>query len=98
MALTVTDAPDQQRYEARLDGDLAGYLEYRKADGVWSLTHAFTFPHQRGQGIAAEVTRYALDEARKAGASVRPVCPFVADYMAAHAEYAALRADGAGRH
>jgi uncharacterized protein len=90
MPLTVTDAPERGRFEAHLDGELAGYLEYRKTDGVWSLTHAFTFPHQRGKGIAAEVTRFALDAAKEEGATVRPVCPYVADFIAAHDEYAAL--------
>jgi predicted GNAT family acetyltransferase len=90
VALTVKDVPEQNRYEARLDGELAGYLEYRKNGDTWSLTHAFTLPHQRGKGVAAEVTRFALDAAHDAGAIVRPICPFVADYVAANPQYAAL--------
>jgi predicted GNAT family acetyltransferase len=90
MAIIVTDAPDLERFEARLDGELAGYLEYQKFGDTWSLNHAFTFPHLRGNGIAAEVTRFALDAAGEAGATVRPVCPFVADYIAANPQYAAL--------
>jgi predicted GNAT family acetyltransferase len=90
MALDVNDAPDQNRFEARLDGELAGYLEYRKGEGVWSLTHAFTLPHHRGHGVAAEVTRFALNAAREAGVTVRPVCPFVVDFIASHQEYEAL--------
>jgi len=86
----VTDVPDQNRFEARLDGELAGYLEYDKSGEVWSLTHAFTLPHRRGFGVAAEVTRFALDAATEAGVTVRPVCPFVADFIAAHQEYEAL--------
>lgn len=90
MALTVSDVPQQNRYEARLDGELVGYLEYHKAGDRWSFTHAFTFPHQRGNGVAAAVTRFALEAAAEAGATVRPVCPFVADYVAANPQYAAL--------
>jgi predicted GNAT family acetyltransferase len=94
MAITVTDVPDLQRFEGRLDGELAGYLEYHKDGDVWSLNHAFTFPALRGNGVAAQVTKYALDAAVAAGARVRPVCPFVADYLAANIaanpEYAAL--------
>lgn len=90
MPLTVADVPDQNRYEARLDGELAGYLEYAKSGDSWALTHAFTLPHQRGKGVAAEVTRYALDAATEAHATVRPICPFVADYIAANPQYAAL--------
>jgi uncharacterized protein len=90
MPLTVCDAPDRNRFEACLDGELAGYLEYSKSGETWALTHAFTLPHQRGKGIAAEVTRYALDAAAEARATVRPVCPFVVDYIVANPQYAAL--------
>jgi uncharacterized protein len=90
MAIIVTDSPDLHRFEARLDGELAGYLEYQKSGDTWSLNHAFTFPHLRGRGVAAEVTRYALDAADEAGVTVRPICPFVANYIAANPRYAAL--------
>jgi uncharacterized protein len=90
MAITVTDAPDLHRFEGRLDGELVGYLEYHKDGDVWSFNHAFTFPELRGRGIAAQVTKYALDAAIAEGAGVRPVCPFVRDYIAANPEYAAL--------
>ena len=42
--------------------------------------------------MAAEVTRVTLDAARAGGARVRPVCPYVADYLAAHPQYADLLA------
>jgi uncharacterized protein len=94
MAIIVTDVPELQRFEGRLDGELAGYLEYHKDGDVWSLNHAFTFPAQRGRGVAAQVTKYALDAAVAEQVHVRPVCPFVSDYIeaniATNPEYAAL--------
>ncbi|WP_051367973.1 GNAT family N-acetyltransferase [Hamadaea tsunoensis] len=91
--MEITDAPDLDRFEARVDGELAGYLEYARHGGVWAYNHAFTFPEFRGRGIAAEVTRFALDAAEAAGVRVRAVCPFVADYLAAHPGYAHLKTD-----
>ncbi|MEV6967068.1 GNAT family N-acetyltransferase [Hamadaea sp. NPDC051192] len=97
--MIVNDVPELARFEGRLEGrpedpagagDLAGYLEYHRFDGVWALNHAFTFPAYRGRGVAAEITRAALDAAREAGAQVRPICPFVADYLDTHPEYADL--------
>ena len=49
-------------------------------------------------GWPPQVTRAALDAARAEHVRVRPVCPFVVDYVAAHPEYAdvvvpALRAE-----
>jgi predicted GNAT family acetyltransferase len=90
MTITVMDVPELDRFEGRLDGELAGYLEYVRSEGVWALNHAFTFPAFRGHGMAGEVTRHALEAARAAGARVRPVCSFVADYIELHREYADL--------
>jgi uncharacterized protein len=88
--IVTDDVPDLSRFEGRLDGELAGYLEYHRSEGELALNHAFTFPAYRGHGVAAEITRAALDSARSAGVRVRLVCPFVVDYVAAHPEYADL--------
>ncbi|NUR72930.1 MAG: N-acetyltransferase [Hamadaea sp.] len=95
----MNDVPELARFEGRLDraegsgdgsGDLAGYLEYHRFDGVWALNHVFTFPAYRGRGVAAELTKAALAAAREAAVQVRPICPFVADYLDTHPEYADL--------
>ena len=95
----MNDVPELARFEGRLDGaegsdrgygDLAGYLEYHRFDGVWALNHVFTFPAYRGRGVAAGITEAALAAARAAGAQVRPICPFVADYLDTHPEWADL--------
>jgi len=86
----VTDVPELDRFEGRLDGELAGYLEYHRFDAVWALNHAFTFPEFRGRGVAATITATALDAARSAGVRVRAICPFVVDFLDAHPEYADL--------
>ncbi|MEV0271009.1 GNAT family N-acetyltransferase [Hamadaea sp. NPDC050747] len=97
--MIVNDVPELTRFEGRWEdrpgeadsrGDLAGYLEYHRFDGVWAFNHVFTFPAYRGRGVAAEITRAALAAAREAGTQVRPICPFVADYLDTHPEYADL--------
>lgn len=94
--MIVTDVPQLSRFEGRVDGELAGFLEYTRSGEVWSLDHAFTFPAFRGRGYAAEITTAALDAARAAGVRVRPVCPFVADFLDQHPEYAELAVTTAG--
>ncbi|NUT32703.1 MAG: N-acetyltransferase [Hamadaea sp.] len=94
--MIVTDVPELTRFEGRVDGDLVGFLEYTRSEGVWSLDHAFTFPAHRGNGYAARITEAALDAARAAGVRVKPVCPFVADYLDQHPTYADLAVTTAG--
>lgn len=83
----VVHRPEQHRFVLGRGGVDLAHLEYVVRDGVWFVTHTFTEPAARGQGLAATVTRAALDGARTAGVRVRPVCPFVVDYTAAHPEY-----------
>lgn len=77
----------ERRFVLSQNGAELAHLEYVLRDGVWFFTHTFTEPAARGQGLAAEVVKAGLDGARAAGVLVRPVCPFVTDYLAAHAEY-----------
>lgn len=77
-----------RRFVLSENGTDLAHLEYVVRDGVWFITHTFTEPAARGRGLAALVTRAALDAARAEQVMVRPVCPFVVDYVATHPEYA----------
>lgn len=56
------------------------------------------FPHteivsaRRKQGLGAQLVQGALDDVRRKGAKVVPVCWFVAEFIEEHPEYADLRA------
>jgi predicted GNAT family acetyltransferase len=78
---------DERRFVLSRDRVELSHLEYVVRDGVWLFTHTYTEPAARGHGLAARVVRAALDGARDAGVRVRPICPFVADYLAHHSEY-----------
>ena len=84
----ISHRPADRRFVLTENGADLAHLEYVVRDGVWFITHTFTEPAARGRGWAAQVTRAALDTARADGVRVRPVCPFVVDYVAAHPEYA----------
>jgi predicted GNAT family acetyltransferase len=43
-----------------------------------------------GRGLAAEITKFALDHARAQGWTVIPQCSYVAAYIKKHPEYTAL--------
>lgn len=81
-------------YAAYVDGTRLGELVYsRRGDQITAL-HTAVDPSAEGKGIAGALARALLDDARKAGATVIPQCPFVASYLDRHPEYADLRAPG----
>ena len=90
MSIEVTDHAEAGRYEVRVDGELAGYADRAVRDGVMVLPHTVVDPSFRGQGLAAELVRRALDDARQQGLDVIPSCWYVAQYIGDHPDQADL--------
>ena len=86
MGPTIVDAEDAQRYEAREDGVLAGYLDYVVRPGRIALVHTEVLPSHRGLGVGERLVRFALDDARRRGLRVIPTCPYARAYLARHPE------------
>ncbi|WP_159793656.1 GNAT family N-acetyltransferase [Puerhibacterium puerhi] len=89
---TVVHVPERSRYEARSPdgGELMGVLEYRRTDGVVVMPRTVTLPPFRGRGVAAAMTRRALDDAAAAGDTVVPACWYVAQFVERNPDYARL--------
>jgi predicted GNAT family acetyltransferase len=85
--IRVVDVPDRSRFEVRVDGEVAGFTEYRRRPGLIAFVHTLTDPRFEGRGLASELVRTALSEARSQGLSALPFCPFVRAYIAGHTEY-----------
>lgn len=83
----VTKDEVRSRYEAHIDGELAGWSEYDVRGGAVVFPHTVTLPAFGGQGVASEVARVSLDDAREQGLRVVPVCSFYVDYLRRHPEY-----------
>jgi predicted GNAT family acetyltransferase len=88
--MTVTDRPNELRYEIEVDGEVAGFLMYRVKPGVLELVHTDVDPKWEGKGVGAALVQGALDDVRARGLKVRPYCPFVAAYIRRHPEYEEL--------
>jgi predicted GNAT family acetyltransferase len=82
----ITDAPERERYEAHLDGELAGVLEYIHKRGRIALIHTEVLPIHEGRGVGSALVRFALDDARRRGLRVIANCPYVQGYLARHPE------------
>ncbi|MEP7360628.1 MAG: GNAT family N-acetyltransferase [Chloroflexota bacterium] len=76
-----------RRWEARLDGELAGYAEYRTRRGKVIFTHTVVDERFEGRGIGSGLAKHALDAAVAADQRIVPYCPFVSAYLRRHNEY-----------
>jgi len=86
--VVVTDAPEARRFEARLDGELAGFLDYARDDERIALIHTEVDPAFGGKGVGSVLARFALDAARADGIRVLALCPFVVRWVEKHPDYA----------
>lgn len=83
----ISDNREAKRYEARVDGKLAGFAEYIRTKEVIAFVHTEVEPQYEGKGIGAALVRASLDEARRDGLAVLPTCPFYAGWIARHPDY-----------
>jgi uncharacterized protein len=89
--IAVTDNPAESRFEARVEGRLAGFSAYQLSEGVITFTHTEVDDAYAGQGVGSTLVRQALDAVRSGGdLRVRPSCPFVRAWIDRHPDYADL--------
>lgn len=87
MAIEVRDNPNEERFEAEVDGELAGFAAYRLRPGLIAFIHTEVGDAFEGQGVGSALVSQALDEARRRELEVLPFCPFVNSYIEKHPGY-----------
>jgi uncharacterized protein len=90
----VVDVPERSRYELRLGGRLIGIAAYRRRDSRIVFTHTEVDASCEGRGYGSRLAAAALDDARRRGLDVVPLCPFIARYVERHPEYHELVPSG----
>ena len=88
-AVAVSNNADRKRFEVLSAGHTA-YLSYSRRTGSIALVHTEVPPELKGHGIGNLLARFALEFARAEGLQVEALCPFVAEYIRRHQEYADL--------
>ncbi|GGF96203.1 N-acetyltransferase [Rhodococcoides trifolii] len=86
----VVDVPERNRYEIREDGTTLGYAEYKREGSGISFLHTIVEPEYGGRGLAGQLIRFALDDARSREETVLPYCPFVKAFIKKHPDYVDL--------
>lgn len=86
----ILDVPEKSRFEIKVDGQVAGFAEYRLRGDHITFTHTEVGDAYAGQGLAGKLVRFALDDVKGRGLAVLPECPYVRAWIAKHPEYVAL--------
>ena len=89
-ACKISHDPERRRFATAVDGHECE-LDYRLSNGVMTITHTGVPAPVGGRGIAAQMTRFALETARANGWRVVPACSYAAAFMQRHPEFDDLR-------
>jgi predicted GNAT family acetyltransferase len=83
----------EHRYEALVDGELAGAAYFSLREGTIDFTHTEVGDAWEGQGVGSALARAALDDVRRQGERrVVPSCPFIKGWIDKHPDYQDLLA------
>lgn len=83
----IRDNAEAGRFEVLVDGEVAGFAEYRRTEAATAFTHTVVEDAYEGQGLGSTLARGALDATREAGSPVLPFCPFITSFIQRHPDY-----------
>lgn len=87
--IDIRDNVAEGQFETEVNGHTAVAAYVRNGNTI-TFTHTEVPEEFRGLGVAAKLVRFALEQATSEGLRVVPRCPYVADFIAKHAEYQPL--------
>jgi predicted GNAT family acetyltransferase len=76
---------ERGRYELGAGGETA-IAAYRREGDILSFTHTEVPVALEGQGVASRLVAGALDDVRRNGMKIVPLCSFVRHYVETHPE------------
>lgn len=85
--IVLRDNAAESQWELLVDGELAVYLTYHDHGQRRTFVHTETEEGFEGKGLASQLVRAALDDARARDLEINPVCPFVRGWLDRHPEY-----------
>ena len=88
--IRIVNRPDARRYEILVDDVLAGVCEYNLVGNAVMFTHTEIFAGHEGTGLGSRLARFVLEDVKRQGKLVIPVCRYIAKYIGEHEEYKVL--------
>jgi predicted GNAT family acetyltransferase len=91
--ISVTDETTHGAYSAKVDGaQQPAELTWQARGSARIANHTFTPPEARGKGIAFDLVKFMVQDARDNGFTIVPQCSYVAAQFRKHPEWADVRA------
>jgi predicted GNAT family acetyltransferase len=84
----VVDDPAASRFIVEADGQVAELVYQLDGDRLL-LIHTGVPQALEGRGIGSKLVGAAIDEAKRRGLTVAPLCPFARDWLQRHPDVAA---------
>jgi predicted GNAT family acetyltransferase len=86
--VVVLDNPQASRFEAFIDGELAGFVDYALRPDSIVFIHTEVDDKFEGRGVGSSLVKQTLAKVREDGElDVIPECPFYRSYLTKHPEY-----------
>lgn len=93
VTITHLDQGARGEYHARVEGsDAIGRLTYKRQDDMVVADHTLVPTEIGGRGVAAELVKALVNDARQFGFRIVPQCSYVEAAFRRHPEWADLRA------
>ena len=79
---------DGHRYSALLAGNEVGHSEVDPiGQDALLIKHTEIDPGHEGKGFGGQLVRHVLEDAKRQGRTVIPICPYSAAWIKKHPEY-----------
>jgi predicted GNAT family acetyltransferase len=85
--MLVQDNTTLHRFEAIVEGRVAGFIDYEIHDGRHWLIHTELEEEHQNSGVGSFLVRKTLDDLRARSVAIVPTCPFVGGWIKRHPEY-----------
>ena len=90
-ALSLVNDSEARRYRLLLDGQDLGFVDYDPIGELAILVkHTEIRPEFEGKGYGSELVRRVLEDIRRQGKTVLPICPYALNFIRRHREYVEL--------
>lgn len=87
IAITRSEDGGKGAYRATVDGHVAEMTYSRAGEHLIIIDHTEVPDALRGRGVGQALVLHAVEEARRAGVKIFPLCPFAAAQFRSHGEY-----------
>ncbi len=89
--LEVIHNQEKKRFEIQI-GDQIAMVKYILGSSEIIFTHTEVPEEFEGHGVAGKIAKVAVEYAKAQGLRIRPMCPYMAEYIKRHPEYHSITA------